>query len=89
MNNPKVLNDRKIIDAVVARLNFYLKNKNINQHELALMCNLPYPTIKSILQKKSNGINLRTIILISHGLGIPPWEFIKDKSFLAENLNID
>lgn len=79
---------KNISNAVVNRINKYLGLKDMSQYKLAQLSCIPYPTIKSIMQKRTKTIDLKTIILIAHGLGISPSEFINDESFLAENLDI-
>lgn len=76
-------------DVVVERLCKYLGEKNLTQYKLAQLSGLPFPTIKSIMQKRTKGISLKTIILLAHGLDITPSEFINDSSFLSENLNLE
>lgn len=76
-------------DIVVERLNRYMGEKNLTQYKLAQLSNLPFATIKSIMQKRTKGISLKTIILLSSGLNIEPSEFIQGKEFLAENLDLD
>ena len=80
---------KKINDVVVERLCKYMGEKNLTQYKLAQLCNVPFATIKSIMQKRTNGISLKTIILLSNGLGIKPCEFINDDAFLAENLDLE
>ena len=63
--------------------------KDLTQYKLAIVSGIPFATIKSIMQKRTKGITLKTIILLSNGLGISPSEFINDKSFFAENLDLD
>ena len=41
------------------------------------------------MQRRTNGISLKTIILLADGLGISPAEFIDDESFLAKNLDFE
>ena len=74
-------------DAVVERLYKYMGEKNLTQYKLAQLSGIPFPTIKSIMQRRTNGISLKTIILLADGLGISPAEFIDDESFLAKNLD--
>ena len=76
-------------DAIVDRICKYLGEKDITQYRLSQLSGVPFPTIKSIMQKRTNGISLKTIILLANGLGISPAEFINDKSFLAENLDLE
>ena len=76
-------------DVVVERLCKFMGEKDITQYKLAQLSGLPYPTIKSIMQRRTKGISLKTIVLIANGLGISPAEFINDDSFLSENLDLD
>lgn len=76
-------------DVVVERLCKYMGEQDITQYRLAQLSGVPFPTIKSIMQRRTKGISLKTIILLAHGLGITPAEFIEDEAFWAENLNLD
>ena len=76
-------------DAVVERLYKYMGETNLTQYKLAQLSGIPFPTIKSIMQRRTNGISLKTIILLADGLGISPAEFIDDESFLAKNLDLE
>lgn len=80
---------KSISDVVVERLCKYLGEKNLTQYKLSQLSGIPFPTIKSIMQRRTKGITLKTIIMLAYGLNISPSEFIDDKSFLAENLNLD
>ena len=79
---------KTINDVVVERLNFYLSKQNLTQYKLAQLSGVPFATIKSIMQRKTKGISLKTIIMLADGLGITPAEFINDSSFLAQNLEL-
>ena len=76
-------------DVVVAKLLIYMGEQNLTQYKLSQLSGIPFPTIKSIMQKRTKGIDLKTIIMLADGLGITPSEFINDDSFLAENLDLD
>ncbi|MDE6868641.1 MAG: helix-turn-helix domain-containing protein [Clostridia bacterium] len=76
-------------DAVVERLCKYLGEKNITQYKLSQLSGVPFPTIKSIMQRRTKGISLKTIIMLAHGLGVTPSEFINDDMFSADNLDLD
>ncbi len=80
---------KSINDAVVERLCKLMGERNLTQYRLAQLSGIPFPTIKSIMQKRTKGITLKTIIMLADGLGITPSEFINDVSFLSENLNLD
>ena len=76
-------------DVVVERLCKYMGEQDLTQYKLSQLSGVPFPTIKSIMQRRTKGISLKTIILLANGLGITPAEFINDKAFWAENLNIE
>ncbi len=78
-----------INEVVVDRLLKLMDTKNLTQYKLAQLSGVPFPTIKSIMQRKTKGITLKTIIMISDGLGISASEFLNDPLFLVENLNLD
>ncbi|MDE6505373.1 MAG: helix-turn-helix transcriptional regulator [Clostridia bacterium] len=76
-------------DVVVERLCKYLGEKNITQYKLSQLSGVPFPTIKSIMQRRTKGIALKTIIMLAYGLDITPSEFINDEMFLADNLDLE
>ena len=76
-------------DVVIDRLLLYMDKLNITQYKLAQVSGIPFPTIKSIMQRRTKGITLKTIILLANGLGISPSEFLDDSSFSIENLILD
>lgn len=80
---------KNINDVVVERLNKYLGEQNLTQYRLSQLSGIPFPTIKSIMQRRTKGITLKTIIMLSYGLGIKPSEFIDDPAFWAENIDLD
>ncbi len=80
---------KTINDVIVEQLNKYMNQKNLTQYKLAQLSGIPFPTIKSIMQRRTKGISLKTIIMLSDGLGITPSQFLDNDSFLAENLNLD
>lgn len=76
-------------DAVVERLCKYLGERDITQYRLSQLSGVPFPTIKSIMQRRTKGITLKTVIMFANGLGITVSEFLDDKIFLADNLELD
>ncbi len=76
-------------DVVVERLYQYMEEKKLSQYKLSQLSGIPFPTIKSIMQRRTKGITLKTIIMLSSGLGIKPSEFINHPSFEIENLDLD
>ena len=80
---------KSINDVVVERLCKFMGERNLTQYKLAQLSGIPFPTIKSIMQRRTKGITLKTIIMLSDGLNIKPSEFIDDPAFFAENLKLD
>ena len=78
-----------ISNAVATRLKELLKLKKMSQYKLAQNSGISFETIKSIMKGKAKGVNMKTLILISEGLGIKLIEFLNSDLFLYENLNID
>lgn len=79
---------KNIGDVVVERLCKFMNERNLTQYKLSQLSGVPFPTIKSIMQRRTKDITLKTIIMLSDGLGISPSEFINDDSFLADNLDL-
>ncbi len=80
---------KTINDAIVERLYKYMGERNLTQYKLAQLSGIPFPTIKSIMQRRTKDITLKTIIMLSDGLKVSPSEFLNDPSFNIENLTLD
>ena len=76
-------------DVVVERLNKLMEDNGLTQYRLAQISGVPFPTLKSIMQRRTKGISLKTIILLAEGLGISASEFIADESFSSKNLDLE
>ena len=80
---------KTIGEALIQRLCKYMGERNLTQYKLSVLSGVPFPTIKSIMQGRTNGVSLKTIIMLAAGLEITPSEFINDDAFLAQNLNLE
>ncbi len=80
---------QKLIDTVVDRILFYLGQKNMSQYALAQKSGLPLSTVKSIMQRRTKDINLQTLFQICVGFGISANEFLDDKTFDPQNLDLE
>ncbi len=80
---------KNINDVVVERLCKYMGERNLTQYKLAQLSGIPFPTLKSIMQRRTKGITLKTIIMLSDGLQITPSQFLDNSDFSANNLNLD
>lgn len=65
------------------------KGKNLTQYRLEHNAGLSHNTVKSIMNGKAKGVNLKTLIAISDGFGITVSEFLDSEMFLYDNLNMD
>lgn len=79
---------KTVIDVVSDKLNKYMGEQNLTQYKIAQKSGIPYSTIKNIMQRRTKSIDFKTVLLLSHGLGIRPQEFVDD-DFLPEKLNLD
>lgn len=80
---------KNINNAIVERLCYYMDKRNITQYRLAQLSGVPLPTLKSIMQRKTKNITLKTIILLANGLQVKLSEFLDENIFNVENLNLD
>ena len=76
-------------DVIVEKLCKVMGERDLTQYKLAQLSGIPFPTIKSIMQRRTKGISLKTIILLANGLGMTPAEFLSDPAFLVDNLDLD
>ena len=79
----------KISEAVAIRLGRILTEKNMTQYRLEKEIAMPHNTMKTLMGKRNNSVNLRTIMQISKGLNMTVSEFFDDPIFEDENIEID
>ncbi len=82
------MRQKNVSNALIVRLNKFFEERNLNQYQFSQLTGVSYTTIKHIMQRRTKSVDLKTIILFAHGLGITPAEFINDDAFLYENLDI-
>ena len=58
-----------------------MNEQNLTQYELAQRSGVPFSTIKSIMQRRTKNISLKTIIMLSKGLGMLTKDFLDDIKF--------
>ncbi|MBQ7579122.1 MAG: helix-turn-helix transcriptional regulator [Clostridia bacterium] len=76
-------------DVVVEKLLLYMGKKDLTQYRLAQLSGVPFPTIKSIMQKRTKNITLKTVIMLANGLGVSLNEFLDEKTFAIEKLDLE
>lgn len=80
---------KNLNDVVVDKLCKIMGEKDITQYRLALVSGVPFATVKSIMQRRTKDINLKTLTLLLNGLGMRLDEFFDDENFYIENLDIE
>lgn len=76
-------------EMVIDRLNYYFGVSHYSQYALAISSGVPYPTIKSIMQGRTKGITLKTVVMLAHGFNVSVSEFLSDEFFHYEELDLE
>ena len=76
-------------EAVIDRINYFLAGPIATQYTLADISGVPYPTIKSIMQRRTKGITLKTVFLLARAFGVSVSDFFGDELFSYENLHLE
>ena len=80
---------RNISEAVRIRLKELLDERGLSVYKLERRSAVSHDTLKSIMKGKTKGVNLKTLIALSDGLGITVSEFLNSELFSYDNLNMD
>ena len=73
--------DMLLCTAVRQRIINIASERNITLHKLALNSGIPYSTLSSFMNAKSNSITLTTLLHLCEGANINLEDFFKDKLF--------
>ena len=79
----------KLSTAVVKRINDLLRERNMSQYRLEKITAISHNTMRSLMSERSNGVNLRTVLIIIRGLDMTAAEFFDDPIFDDPELEID
>lgn len=80
---------KALTEMIVDRINFYLGVTHYSQYMLAEISGVPYPTIKSIMQRRTKGITLKTVVMLARGFRVSVSEFLNDDYFQYEELDLE
>ena len=80
---------RNISEAVTIRLKELLDERGLSVYKLERRSAVSHDTLKSIMKGTTKGVNLKTLIALSDGLGITVSEFLNSELFSYDNLNMD
>ena len=71
----------QLSDAIRIRINYYLKEKNMNVWKLCKMSGIPCSTISTFMSKKTELLKIDTLLHMCEGFGITLGEFFSDEMF--------
>lgn len=71
----------KLSDAIRKRINFYLKEKDMNVWKLCKMSGVPCSTISTFMSGKTELIKIDTLLHLCEGFGITLGEFFSNEIF--------
>ena len=76
-------------DAVATRISALLKEKNISQYRLEQASGIQHGSMQCIMNGRNKTITLSTLMMIAKGFGMTVIEFLDDKIFNLDNLEIE
>lgn len=83
------MKQKNLNEVVIDKINRLLNGPIFTQYALAEISGVPYPTIKSIMQRRTKGITLKTVALIARAFGISLKDFFDDETFDYDNLDLE
>ena len=78
-----------ICKAVGLRISNLLIEKNITLYRLEQKAGILHGTMMCIINERNKNVTLRTIMQLARGFDMTVIEFLNDKLFLDDNLDID
>ncbi len=76
-------------EVIIDRINHFMNEPFVTQYKLAELSGVPYPTIKSIMQRRTKGITMKTVFMLARAFNVSVSEFFDDEAFLYENLDLE
>lgn len=76
-------------DAVAKRIMKLLREKNMTQYRLEKNSGIEHGSMQCIMNGRNKTVTLSTVMLIAKGFDITLTEFLNDKIFSAEDLEIE
>ena len=76
-------------DAVAKRISNLLKEKNMSQYRLEQISGIQHGSMQCIMNGRNKTVTLTTIIMLAKGFEITPAEFLDDKIFCSEELDVE
>lgn len=76
-------------NAVATRISALLKEKNISQYRLEQASGIQHGSMQCIMNGRNKTITLSTLMMIAKGLNMTVIEFLDDKIFDLDHLEIE
>lgn len=76
-------------DAVAKRISQLLAERKMTQYRLEQLSGIQHGHMQWIMSGKSKTVTLSTVMMVANGFGMTVREFLDDKMFLFENLNVE
>ena len=76
-------------DAVALRISKLLIEKNMSQYRLEQESGIQHGSMQCIMNGRNKTVTLSTVIMIARGFGMSLAEFLDDKIFRYEDLDIE
>ena len=76
-------------DAVALRISKLLTEKNMSQYRLEQESGIQHGSMQCIMNGRNKTVTLSTVIMIARGFGMSLAEFLDDKIFRYEDLDIE
>ncbi len=76
-------------NAVATRISALLKEKNISQYRLEQASGIQHGSMQCIMNGRNKTITLSTLMMIAKGFDMTVIEFLDDKIFNLDNLEIE
>ncbi|HRF36429.1 MAG TPA: helix-turn-helix transcriptional regulator [Clostridia bacterium] len=76
-------------EAVAKRIVALLKERNITQYRLEQITGVQHGSMQCIMNGRNKSVNLNTIMIIAKGFNMSVSEFLDDKLFESEYLELE
>ena len=78
-----------VSEAVARRISNLLKERNMTQYRLEKNSNIQHGTMQCIMNGRNKTVTLSIVIMIANGFGMTVDEFLDDKLFKSEELEVE
>ena len=76
-------------DAVAKRISMLLQEKNMSQYRLEQESGIQHGSMQCIMNGRNKTVTLSTIIMLARGFNMSLVEFLDDKIFRSDDLEVE